>query len=803
MAKKKKIKATDRVKDVTKIEQRAFESKNIADISEEWVKLGGANINIARIAPNAIDGLKPVFRRTLYALYMNPNHGTSFKKVNGIAGDVMSSYHPHGDSSIYDAIYRMGQPWAQNITYIEGHGNYGNVSGDEPAAPRYTTGRLSKAAHYIFFSDLKDSNVPMRPSYDGRSLEPDYLPARMPTVLCNPQFSGIGIGVAANIPPFNPGEVIDATIKLMKNPKSKILLLPDSPSGCNIVDNGEFEQMNEVGDDCKIVMQSTYSIDYVENVVTVTSLPLQVSSDQVTSAIIALRKSGDIDELIDITDESTETELKLNFHLKSDKNPDKFVEKILKKKTNLKKTNAVEIRVIDNFRPRVWGTRKVILEWIEYRRECVRSIYNKKLMDVVGEHHMNEVYLMVFSANNSKKTMDIAKTSEDRVEMASRFMKEYGITSVQAQTLSKMGYYQHTKKAYEEFKAKKIETEKLIKEYEDIISSDAAVDKIIIDQLNFIKKNFCGPRHSAIIKDGKNPGTIPNTMHLVGISRDGYIKKVSIEDTKSIGNVGNTSQVIVTIINNRDNLLIFDSAGRLSRVGVSSLPDMNYDDNGVELGRYFTVGGEPVAIINEMSLKEDNGEMVIVTENGIAKRVHTKEFNNIKDYKEAINLNDGDHLIAAIPCDENDEFIIYTNFGDGIRIHTNEIKRQSRTAKGLSLLSLKNGEKVIGIDFVEEGCDKLLYVTSAGRLKMTEEKYFPLMSRKDEPISLIALDPNEYLVGVGFVNINDKVRVYRRKGDPVDVLLKDVPITSRAARAEKMVKTPAGDSVTGFRVIRK
>lgn len=811
MAKKNKVKAKDREKDVTKIIARPHEVRNIADTAEEWIKLGGANINISRIAPNFIDGLKPVGLRTIYALHVNPNHGTKFLKVQRVGGDTMA-FHPHGDSSIFDTVYSMGQPWAKNICYIDSQGNFGNVSGDEPAAPRYPEAKLSAAAQYIFFSDLKDSNVPMRPSYDGQNMEPDYLPARIPTVLCNPQFSGIGIGVAANIPPFNPGEVIDATIKLIKNPDAKILLIPDSPSGCNIIDDGQFQKINDIGDDCTITMQATYEIDYVENVISITSLPLQVTSAQVTDEIIKLRKAAangkkgsgkpePIADLIEITDESTTRDLRLNFHLKSTANPDDFIDYILKKKTYLRKSYSVEIRVIDNFRPRVWGTKKLLLEWIEYRRECVRAIYNKKLMDVVGEHHMNEVYLMVFSENNSKKTMDIAKTSQDREEMVKRFMDTYKISSLQAQTLSRMGYFQHTKKAYEEYKQKKIDTEKLIKEYEAIISSDEAVDKIIINQMNECKKKFCGPRRSGIIKKDKAEIKIPNTMHLVGISRDGFIKKIPIGP--SIGMVGNVSQIMITPINNRDNLMIFDSTGRLSRVGVSSLPDMEYDDKGVELARYFSLGGEPVAVINESYLKGESGDMIIITENGIAKRTSAKEFNKIKDYKEVINLVDDDKLISAIPCGDDEEFIIYTNFGDGVRIHTNDIKRQSRTARGLSLISLKKGEKVAGIDFVEDNCDKLLYVTSAGRLKMSEEKYFPLMKRNDEPISLIALDPNEYLVGVGFVNKKDNVMVYRKKGEPVKIDLKDVPVTSRAAKAEKMVKTPSGDIVTGFRVARK
>jgi DNA gyrase subunit A len=228
---------------------------------------------------------------------------------------------------------------------------------------------------------------------------------------------------------------------------------------------------------------------------------------------------------------------------------------------------------------------------------------------------------------------------------------------------------------------------------------------------------------------------------------------------------------------------------------------MDKDDPGIELSRYFKATGEPIAIINEHDMMESTEDIILVTANGIGKRVKMSEFAKIKDFKESITLNDGDSLVAAIPAGD-EEFIIYTNFGDGIRLKAGDIKRQSKDAKGLSLITLRANEKVVGIDFLEKGCDKLLYITSAGRMKMTEGKLLPLMNRRDEPLSLIGLDANEYLVGVSFVSKKDTVKVYRRKSEPVEVKLKDVPVTTRVAKAEKMVKTPKGDTVTGFTIIR-
>lgn len=801
MAKKKKER---KIKDITNIVEKNIEEVNIADVSEEWLKLFGGNVSVARISPNFIDGLKPVARRMLYSLYTNPNRGKVFRKVARASSDTMA-FHPHGDTSVTEVIYNLGSKWSKNILLVDPQGNYGNVRGDDPADGRYTEVRLSRAAYWILFSDMKDSNVPMYPSYDGLAMEPEYLPARIPLVLCNPQFSGIGVGVAANIPSFNPIEVVRATIKLMKNPDANIMLIPDSPTGCDIVDNGQFKIMNDIGDDCKLTMRATYEIDYISNIITITSLPLQVTVKQVIKQVLALRAAGKIQELIDIQDSSAEDIVDLKFVLRSNANPDEFVEKIMGKKSGLKKGYPVEIRVIDDYKSKVWGVKKLLLEWIDYRRECVRAIYNKKLMDALSDQHMNEIFLFVFNGDNLKKTINIAHSAKNKKEMEQKFMKEYKITSLQAKTLSEMRTYQYSKEAYEEYKQRKIELDQAVKDYTAILEEDEAVDRVIIDQLEEFIKLFGEPRRSSVVKlkdDGKLEEKIPNTMHLIGISRDGYIKKLNLEKNYSIGYVGKTSQVIVTKISNRDNLLIFDSTGRISRVPVSSIPDMDFDDTGVELVRYFKLNGEPVSIINETDMQNGLSDIVFVTENGSGKKVKMEEFSKIKDFKEAIQLVEGDRLVSAIPAGV-ENFIIYTNFGDGILLNTADIKRQSKTARGLQLISLKTNEKVVGIDFASNECNKILYITSNGRMKLTESRYLPVMNRKDEPISLISLEPGEYLVGIRYVKDGDNCVVYRKKSQPVSVDLKDVPLTSRAAKAEKIVKTPHGDTITGFCIIRK
>lgn len=783
------------------------ESFDVAEASEEWIKLFGANKNIYRTFPSLIDGLKPVQRRILYSLHTNENHGLKNRKVQRISGDTMGRFHPHGDASINEAITNMAQEWRNNICLIQRYSSFGSISGDKPAAPRYIEASLSKFSDRCFFSDMNSCNVPMLDAYTGEEKEPEYLPARYPVILMNPQLSGIGYGSASNIPPFNPKEVLEATISLLRDKKHKIELIPDSPTGCDVIDNGEFKQINKTGKG-KFGLQATYEIDYVENVVRITSVPLQVDVDRVIEKLVALKKLGSLDELYDIKDKTKDSTVDLRLYLnkKSSKgediNPDKFIEKIMKKNCGLREGYSCEIRVVDDYKPKILPPKKILLEWIDYRRDCVISIYNNLMVKTMSDYHMNKVLMFIFNKDNAENTLKIAKQSKNKADMKEKLMKTYKITSIQAETISNMRVSSFNKDRYAEYMERDKTLKSEIKKVEKVLESDHEIDKIIIQQLEEGIKLFGYPRKSRVIKEGMEKDMIPDTDFLIGISKDGYIKKVT-SDHLSIGAVGKCSSVCVIKINNRDNLLIFDSEGKISRVNVSVLPEMEYKENGIELERFFRISGDVITIMKETDVIECvNSNIILVTEKGYGKKVSLSEFKNLNDQKVSITLNDGDKLVSAIPSLETDDLIIYTNFGDGIRLSIKEFKLYGKTAKGLNLLSLKVNEKVVGIDILDGNKDKLVYITSSGRMKMTKEEYLPVMKRKDEPVSLISLENNENLINVSSVDGTEEVLCYRKKSKPIFIKLSDVPLTSRIAKAVKMVKTPKGDDVVACSIIK-
>lgn len=774
---------------------------DIGEAGEEFAKLFGANKNLYRITPSMIDGLKPVQRRILYTMRTNDAKGKQLRKAQKIAGDTMGRLHPHGDGSIEGAIGSMAQPWNWNCPMIEGKGNFGSIRGDEVAALRYIEAKLSDFAIDCYFSDFEMSNVPKLLAYTGREYEPAYLPSKYPISLVNPQLSSIGYGLASNITCFNFNEVMKATIKLIKDPKAKVFLVPDSPTGCDVVDNGGFEAINSSGKS-KFVLRASYDVDYSENVIRITSLPLQTTAEQVIQKVIELQRKGVIDSVMDINDYTKKSTVDIHIVLKRDANPDKLIETLMKKDTGLKKTYSCEIRLVDDFKSKIYSPKELLLGWIEYRKDCIRSIYNEKIITAMSEHHMNELYIFITGEENGKKAQTIIRKSKNKEEAKQHLIKEFGITTLQADAVAKLSMYDFTEERRKYFKDRQKILKEEVKRCEAILNDDNAVDKIIEDQLKEGMKKWGCPRKSQVVKDGKGEVKVPNTMHILGISKDGFIKKIS-SDEISIGNVGKTSNVMATIINNRDNVLVFDSSGMVSRISVSALPDMTFDDIGVEISRYFKVNGEVVSMIRESDVKEhSDSTIVLVTKKGFGKKTSLSEFKKLKTSTISITLDEEDELVSVIPSLDGDDFIVYTNFGDGIRLSTKDFKSYKKTAKGLSLISLKPNERVVGIDTLYSDRKHLLYITSSGRLKRTDLKYFPVMKRKDDAISLIALERGESLIGVNGVKNGDVLVCYRKKSSPVEIPIKDIKVTTRIAKAEKMVKTPKGDEVIAYKIIK-
>ena len=787
--------------------------QNVAEAVQEYSLLFGANKNLYRIAASLADGLKPGRRRLYWSWWLSEKRPQNTKsetirrlrsfKTDTIASNAMA-FHPHGSSANMDLIVREGQYWNNNVMAIVPQGSYGNIRGDQPAAGRYSEAKIGEYMIDCFFDDFDKYCVPMKKAYDGEKDEPEYLPAKYPHILFNPQFSGIGFAMASNIPSFNVTEVLKATISLIKNPDSKILLIPDIPTGADIIDEGNFKEINKTGKS-KITMRATADIDYQNNVITFTSLPLQETSKAVIKRIIDLK----LEEINDIRDSTKEGEVLLQIYLKSDANPDKMLNTLYKKKTGLKSTLPVGLTVIDDYVSYEYGVKDLLLEWIEYRRDIVRSMFLNNLQITMEKAHMNKVLLMVFNKDNIETTVKIARNSTSRKDTIEKLMKRYKITSLQAATIADMHVYNFNSDSYEGYKADKKKLDEEIKDIKDTLKHSDKIDEFIISQLEEGIKKWGRPRKSKVVKENnKHEKDISNTEHLIGISENGYIKKLRLDDNTSIGPVSKeNSSITVMQINNREDILVVDSTGRVSKISVSAIPDMKFEDIGVEINRYFTSNGTIKAVMrlpsmDVLKVKDDNLCIIFVTKFGLAKKVPMSEFNKISDYKVGITLNPGDEVAAALFSFDNSvkDIVICTNIGNGIRLAISNIKTSGKSAKGVQQISLKDDECVVNACTINPKKKLLFYVTSAGKVKVTDIKYFPVMTRKDDTLPLITLDKNETLVGVSSAGKNDIAMIYRKHSDPVQIEIKNVKATTRIAKGEKMVKTPKGDNVIAYKL---
>ena len=594
----------------------------------------------------------------------------------------------------------------------------------------------------------------------------------------------------------------------MKNPKEKILLIPDAPTGADIIDEGLFEKINKTGEG-KFTLRATAKIDYQNNTIHVTSIPLQTKTYNIINKIVAFKKKHEFEEIINIDDETKEGEVDVLISLKPDANPEKVLEKLYKKNTNLKMTYPVGIVVIDDFKPYYYGIKDLLLEWIEYRREMVRSMHLYSLQITEEKRHMNKVLVMVFNKDNIEKTVAIAKKSKSRAEMITKLMKTYKITSLQAATIADMRVYNFNEDYYKKYKAEEKELNEEIKRINSVLDNEKKIDEFIIKQLEEGIKKYGRPRKSKIIREGKKTKkNVPDIDYIVGINEEGYVKKLNLKEYSSIGPVGKTNCNLTVIqINNRDDMLVFDSSGNVSKVSVSAIPDMKFEDVGVELSRYFSVSGKIVGCIKLPSdkllqSKDDDLCIIFITKNGIGKKVKVSEFDKIIDYKTGITLKPDDELSTVVFAFDKGgkDIIICTNLGDGVRIKVSDIPTVGRIAKGKTLIGLKEGEYVVNACRIKPSQKYLFYITSGGRAKLTETKFLPVMDIKDPAVSLISLVGSETLIGVSSVSLKDKVMIYRKNNDSEIFDIKEIKVTTRIAKGEKIIKTPKGDCVVAYKI---
>lgn len=784
------------------VESENIDNGEIGSKCEEWVSLQAANKNLYRAIPSMIDGLKTVHRRILYTMY-KCGCMTDVKKVLKITG-LVSDLHPHGDTA--QTLGAMGQTFSNNIPFIEGIGNFGSINGDTVGQPRYIEAKLSEFSKVTFFKDFDIKTVDTRDSYNMESVEPVFLPARYPAALINGMLGCIGTGFSSNIPPYNFTEVCEQTIELIKDPEAEVYLVPDLPTGASIIDRGNFKEISETGKG-SFTAQATYFIDHDNNVIHITSIPVQMTVDAIIAGIADLKQKKSIPEIKNIANITSQHESKnkskgvqevdLVLYLDQTANPEAVMEKLLKTNIGLRKSYPIELIMIDDFKMKFYSIRSFLTEWIEWRKDYLRSFYNNKLVSTMEDKHMNDVCIRIFNGQNIEKTATMAKKAANGKEFADALMKEYGITSLQAKTISNMKYTAFTKEAYAEYLEKEKQYEKDIEYYRKMLYNEKLIDKELIEQLEDGIKRFGYPRKSKIIK---LEGTIENSKHVIGISTDGYIKKVGVNDP--VGSIGKSGGKLckAIYINNRSNLILFDENGKVYNIPAFEIPDASSKSAGYPLTRYIKDIGNVIFMMEEKKnsdIKKYGLEIVGITANGYAKKLGMKK---IKKSDKYMTLYENDRVVSVLVAseDEDTDLLICTSDGKGIRLNTKDVPTFKKEAKGLKQITLDEGVEVIGATHIDSNKPYLAYITMNGKFKLTDSHLLPVSKRKGEMFVLISLDNNDKLIGITSVDTDDRITVYHKYSDAEEVKVSDIPVTLRIAKPTKVVKTGNGDIIIGY-----
>lgn len=700
----------------------------------------------------------------------------------------------------------MGQWWKTNPLLVRPQGNYGSLYGDPNAAMRYIEVGMAEFAWDCFFKDWNEALVNFHPNYSGDTLEPDYLPARYPLILLTGT-SGLGYGLFSGIPCYNINEVIDLTIDLIKNPnKKKVVLVPDFPTMCDIVDT-DFAMISEKGEGT-FRMRGHIEITEDGNL-EIQSIPYQSTLDKIEEQIKKLvekSKMNDFEDLLDYTERSKDLKddtkpykFKYTVILKKGADPEK-IRQILYKSTDLESTFTVNFEMVNDFENVHYNVKSYLLDWISFRREVKRRYYLYNYSSMNKRYHMLKCILSIVSKPGAdKELINIMRTSANRAEIAKTLIKKYGITDLQADVISDFKYSNLSKESLKRYAEEAKQLEKEMKEIYEVIHDDEIIDKQIIEELKECKEKYGHPRLSKVIQV-RDENYVEPSDHMVVITKRGMVKKLPF-DTEEIGVLEPGDKAInQLLINNRDELLVFDNVGKCYNLKVSDLLDTSINSVGYNLSSYINTNNKIVTMLRKPK-ETDDSSLVFVTKSGMVKKSELGNYSNVnKAGLIGITLKEfddkaKDKLVDVILLGKrNKDILIYTANGKAIRFNTKEIPTTLRMSSGVIGIRLGDDDTVIGMNVIDKSKDYLVMVTEKGNAKKVVIENCSRTARATEGYTLITLDDKEKIAGMKAVDKDDTVDIYfNNRIETINV--SDIKEATKLAKGKKTVTCKKGEHI--------
>ncbi|WP_449137157.1 DNA gyrase subunit A [Solobacterium moorei] len=763
------------------------------------------SVIVSRALPDVRDGLKPVQRRILYSMHeMNIGPDKAYRKSARIVGDTMGKYHPHGDSSIYGALVYLAQPWNMRTVLVDGHGNFGSMDGDDPAAMRYTEARMSKIAVEML-RDLEKDTVDMIDNYDGQEKEPTVLPSRYPNLIVNGS-SGIAVGMATNVAPHNLGETIDGIFAVMDNPEITATELmnymkgPDFPTGAYILGRSGVRQAFETGRG-SVIMRAKTKIEEMPNGksrIVVYELPYMVNKASLVERIATLVRDKVIEGITDLRDESNMDGIRVVIELRKDIQPDVMLNQLYRS-TPLQSNFGVNNVVLFNGVPRQASMIDLLKGYIAFQDEVIVRRTQFDLKKTQDRAHILEG--LRIAVDNLDAIIHTIRDSRDPNEAMPRLMEGFGLDEIQAKAILDMQFRRLTGLEREKIENEYQDLLIKIADFQDILSNHARVLQIIRDELSEVKAKFNDPRRSEIIDaiaDVEDEDLIPVENIIITLSSNGYIKRLTT-DTYHVQNRGgkgikgmelHKDDIIDQFISmsTHDHLLVFTDKGKVYRIKGYNVPEFSRTSKGIPAINLISMEKtENIRALVPYSQDHDSKFLFFVTKQGIIKRTTFDEYENInKNGKIAIKLNEDDELAFVRSTDGNAEIIIAGSNGKAVRFLENTVRPLGRTARGVKGFNVDGGY-VIGLATNLEG-EYILTITENGFGKKSSLADYRMTRRGARGVKTVNVTQKSgKLVCMRAVRGDEDCMIMTAGGIVIRISLKQVSVYSRSAQGVKVI----------------
>lgn len=803
--------------EVFSLNNNRFINRDIEKEMRESFLAYSMSVIVSRALPDVRDGLKPVHRRILYTMYENGlTPDKEYRKCADTVGTVLGRYHPHGDASVYDAMVRLAQDFSMRYPLVDGHGNFGSLDGDPPAAYRYTEARMEKMSLEML-TDINKDTIDFMPNYDDRLKEPVVLPSRFPNLLVNGSV-GIAVGMATNIPPHNLTETIGAVQTLIKNPDCTLDELmehikgPDFPTGGIIMGRAGIRAAYATGRG-KVTLRGRTRIEEIKgrNCIIVDEIPYMVNKKTLIERIAELAKDKRIDGIFNVRDESDkDNAVRIVIELKKDAIPQVVLNHLFQF-TQLQDTVGIILLALVKGEPKVLTLKQMLTEYLDFQVEVIRRRTQFDLDKAKARAHILEG--MVIAADNIDEVIKICRTSENIGEIKSRLMERFALTDVQAEAIAQMRMYQLSNMERKKIEDELAELHAKIKELTEILGDNEKVLAIISDELEEIKKKYGDERKTDIENISGEVDVedlIPVEDCVVTLTDIGYIKRQPVSEYKIQKRGGKGVSAIkqrdedfiqeMFIASSHDDVLFISNKGIMYKLRCFEIAEGSKQSRGVNVINMLPLAeDEKIAAMIKTSDYDEGRFIIMVTKNGKIKRTPLSSYKNVrKNGLRAVGLDEGDEIAGVRLTDGNAQVIVATRNGFAIRIEETQMRPMSRTAHGVKAIKLRDGDYVVSMARVREGAT-LLTVTDKGLGRRVRLEDYRIQHRGGYGmLNYKASEEKGYVCGIKIVDEDDDIIMIASDGVIIRIRACDIRVMGRYATGVKLMRVTGEDRVVSF-----